>query len=88
MSVGFGFINLEDPGVSLTPRTKSFVKDPKKPEIFASPDLVIDKDQLENGVQYKFRLSAGHADSSSYADISILTNAAPSQGGFVICTLF
>ena len=65
----------------MVPRTKKFVKDARKSKVFASSPLVIRGGKLESGVQYKFRITAVHADSSSYADMTILTNAPPSQGG-------
>jgi hypothetical protein len=48
--------------------------------VVASPSLVIAKNKLEEGVTYKFQLTAEHSDSSSFGDIMITTNAAPSQG--------
>ena len=49
-------------------------------KVVASPSLVIAKNKLEDGVTYKFKLTAEHSDSSSFADFEITTNAAPSQG--------
>ena len=79
--LGYGFIDLDDAGVLVVPRTKQFVKVAGKSKVVASPPLVIRGGKLESGVQYKFRITAVNADSSSYADMTILTNAPPSQGG-------
>ena len=67
-------------GVVSTPLDVTFVKENGKAELFASPSLLINANQLENGVTYKFQLAVNHSDSSSYADFEVTTNSAPSQG--------
>ena len=76
----YGFVDLEDNSIALTPNFREFVKESGKNELFAAPSLVIAKNKLQDGVTYKFKLTAEHSDSSSFADVEITTNKAPSQG--------
>ena len=52
----------------------------KNKYIDAAPSLLINRNILEDGVTYKFKLTAQHSDSSSFADIEITTNKAPTLG--------
>ena len=76
----YGFVDLEDESIVLTPNFRKFVKESGRSKLYAAPSLVIARNKLDDGVTYKFQLTAQHSDSSSFADVEITTNAAPSQG--------
>ena len=79
-SVGYGYIDLTEPGVLSTLPSRTFAADPRRPMLVASMGLAINKNQLANDVNYKFRLTVEHTDASAYSEISVKTNAAPSLG--------
>lgn len=76
----YGNLDLSALGVVSTPLDVTYVKESGKVALVAAPSLLINGNQLEDGVTYKFRLSVNHSDSSSYADIEVNTNSAPSKG--------
>ncbi|XP_028409898.1 uncharacterized protein LOC114532567 [Dendronephthya gigantea] len=76
----YGFIELNAQGVALTARDRKFIKKSSQDKVVATSALVINKNRLEEGVTYKFILRVVHSDASSFADIEVTTNAAPSQG--------
>ena len=72
-------MDLTKSGVLITKPSKTFEKDPSK-DLVAVFDLVIDKDQLESNAEYKLRLTVEGSNSSSYSEVSFVTNGPPSKG--------
>ncbi|XP_032231194.2 uncharacterized protein LOC5506859 isoform X1 [Nematostella vectensis] len=81
---GFAYLDLSTAGTILTPLQFTFEKASGRAKATRGCALVIAKDKLSGGVQYKFRLTAKHRDSDAYGDAVIRTNAAPSQGTLTV----
>lgn len=80
---GYAFADLAAAGVVLTSTSISFTKKPSKKTASKNYALVIAANALSDGVSYKFRTIATHADSSARGEVVITTNAAPTVGKFL-----
>lgn len=77
---GYAFIDLSVAENVLTKVKFTFTKAPGKATASRSFALVIPANALSEGVNYKFRLTVAHKDSTAYAETVITTNAAPTIG--------
>ncbi|KAK3742747.1 hypothetical protein QZH41_018953, partial [Actinostola sp. cb2023] len=81
---GYGYVDLYQAGVALTPLSYTLNKEAGADKVTRNLALVLAAHSLSNGVSYKFRVTVAHADSTAIGETIITTNAAPSQGSLVI----
>ena len=77
---GYGYVDLYQAGVALTPLSYTLNKEAGADKVTRNLALVLAAHSLSNGVSYKFRVTVAHADSTAIGETIITTNAAPSQG--------
>ncbi|XP_078607580.1 uncharacterized protein LOC144879732 isoform X1 [Branchiostoma floridae x Branchiostoma japonicum] len=76
---GYGYVDLEE--VTANGQTSRTYP---KPATRQPVNVVILKDSLAPNTQYTFRATATHSGGEAYADVVIVTNAAPSPGDFQV----
>eukprot|EP00058_Branchiostoma_floridae_P026871 XP_002612362.1 hypothetical protein BRAFLDRAFT_79985 [Branchiostoma floridae] len=76
---GYGYVDLEE--VTANGETS---KTYPKPATRQPVNVVILPDSLAPNTQYTFRATATHSGGEAYADVVIVTNAAPSPGDFQV----